>query len=307
MNAPEARAARPWVGSSNIASILGIDPWHTALQTYYAIRGEEDPLQAERNEANLTRGKRLEPYILEMLRTEHGWTVESPNIRHDHPAFRHFKAEVDAERRFPGLLRAENIEAKSVHPFARAEWGEEELTDVVPLRHAAQAMWGMGITQRGACNVVALIGYDLKLYRVEYDNWTFGGMLERARHFWDTYVVPGVPPPPATAKDVLRLFRTVDPDTTLPADADIEEKVVRLKRLKVTAKQIDKLEDEVKVFMGKHAVLNDRTGKVIATFKSHDQTRFDEKRFKAERPELAQYFERTIPIRTLRLKGKADE
>jgi len=158
---------RKWIGGSDVAAILGISPWKTPLQLW---NDKTQPAMPETDAARLrvlNRGKRMEPYILDMIRDEHGVNVIAANERYTDQAVDYFACEIDAEAQ--DEMRGHiNIEIKTVHPFKVKEWGEE-LTDALPLHYLAQVQWGLGITRRQHCDVYALIGDDLKRYAVEAD------------------------------------------------------------------------------------------------------------------------------------------
>ena len=161
--APAQHDRAKYLGGSDIAAVLGISPWKTPLQlwqdkTMPAMPENHDP---ERLKV-LNRGKRLEPYILDMIRAEHGLQITAVNQRYIDASVPYFASEIDAEA---GPL---NIEIKTVSPFKIKEWGDEG-TDALPLHYVAQVQWGMGITGREQCDVFALIGDDLRRYSVLAD------------------------------------------------------------------------------------------------------------------------------------------
>lgn len=177
-----------FIGGSDIAAILGISPWRTALGLWtdkvYPKPDEDDKVKR--------RGRRIEPFILEMAREEFGFIAMHRNQRYIDTDVPYFSAEIDAE--VAGDLKHENVEIKSVHPFKLHEWGQEE-TDALPLHYAAQAQWGLGVTRRDICQVFALIGDDLRHYTIKRDNVTIDAMRERAYEFWHKFIVPKIAPP----------------------------------------------------------------------------------------------------------------
>jgi len=188
MNAPITTAPdrTKFLGGSDIAALLGISPYKTATDLWLdKIKPRVDD---GRNAAAKTRGTRLEPYILDMIRSEHGLEIVAKNERYIDPAVPYFAAEIDAE------TADENIEIKTVHPFKSKEWGELE-TDQLPLHYVAQVQWGLGIRQRQRCRVFALIGDDLRPYTVERDDETIAAIREKASEFWTRYVLPQLRPP----------------------------------------------------------------------------------------------------------------
>jgi predicted phage-related endonuclease len=151
----------------------------------------------------------LEPYILDMIREEHGLNIVAANERYIDSELPFLAAEIDAE--YADGEARENIEIKTVHPFKSKEWGEHE-TDELPLHYVAQVQHGLGVTGRNTCRVFALIGDDLKPYVVQRDDELIRVMRERAAEFWTKYVVPKVQPPiDYEAKNVLDTIKRLYP------------------------------------------------------------------------------------------------
>lgn len=188
MNAPDGflKQRQKYIGGSDIAAILGASPYKTATDLW--LDKTAPPADDGRNARAKSRGSRLEPYILDMIREEHSLHIVATNQRYVDQAVPYFAAEIDAE------TADENIEIKTVHPFKSREWGELE-TDQLPLHYVAQVQWGLGITGREVCRVFALIGDDLRPYVVQRDDETIAAMRDKAAEFWERYVVPGLRPP----------------------------------------------------------------------------------------------------------------
>jgi putative phage-type endonuclease len=194
VNAPNITATdrTKYIGGSDIAAILGISPWKTALDLW--LDKSAPPAKNTSNVVAKRRGQRLEPYIVDMIRDEHGIEVIRRNERYVDSALPFFAAEIDAECLEPNGPEVENIEIKTVHPFKSKEWGEVG-TDQLPLHYLAQVHWGLGITNRKRAHVFALIGDDLKHYPVERDEETIQAMRDKAAEFWTRYVLGNLRPP----------------------------------------------------------------------------------------------------------------
>lgn len=208
-----------FIGGSDIAAILGISPWKTAVDLWLdkIALPKNDAVPPVADTAPTRRGKRLERYVLDMIREEHGLDVIAANERHRDADVPYFAAEIDFEYRDSDTGDIENGEIKTVHPFKAAEWGALA-TDELPLHYVAQAQWGIGIKQRRRCRVFALIGDDLRPYVIERDAETIVAMRERAHDFWQRYVLPRLRPPidyvdPRTLATLRRLYPGTDGST----------------------------------------------------------------------------------------------
>lgn len=205
-----------FVGGSDIGAILGLSPYRSIVDVWLdkiAPAANDDG----KNAVAKRRGSRLEPYLLDLIREEHGLEVLTRNERYVDPQVPYFAAEIDAE------TADENVELKTVHPFKAKEWGTLE-SDELPLHYLAQVQWGLGIRKRPRCRVFALIGDDLRPYVVERDDETIAALRERAAEFWTKHVVPKERPPldyddPRTIETLRRLYPGTD-GTTVEATAE---------------------------------------------------------------------------------------
>ena len=251
-----------FLGGSDIAAILGISPWKTAVDLWLdKIKPRTDD---GRNAGAKRRGSRLEPYILDMIREEHGLEIVASNQRYIDAQVPYFAAEIDAE------TEDENIEIKTVHPFKSKEWGELE-TDQLPIHYVAQVQWGLGVHQRQRCRVFALIGDDLRPYVVERDEETIGALRSKASEFWERYVLTNLRPPldyaDSKTLDTLRKLYPGTDGSTIEATAMHEHWRAVLETAQDMAKKYEAVIDGAKAHlmseMGSAALLKFTDGKAF--------------------------------------------
>jgi len=294
---------RKFIGGSDLAAILGISPWKTPLQLW---NDKTQPAMPETDAARLrvlNRGKRMEPYILDMIRDEHGVNVIAANERYTDQAVDYFACEIDAEAKDEKRGHI-NIEIKTVHPFKVKEWGDIG-TDALPLHYLAQVQWGLGITGRQYCDVYALIGDDLKRYAVEADGELIATLREKAIQFWVRYVSALTPPPPVSEEDLYMLYPADNGQAApIDSDADALSALNELRALRIEAKELDAriegCEKALKTRMGDVAMLT-VGGTKVCTWKSKQAKRFDQKAFAAAHPALFEQFIKTSESRVFRL------
>lgn len=244
--APPGKTRNVVLGGSEIAAVIGVSPWNTALDIYFSKTGTRPPtgpwLDPQR-EKNFKRGHRAEPHGIDMAVEEYGLKVTKRSIEgsknyHSDPEHAFMVAEIDFEWEVTADIAArfdlpeelvgtiQNGEVKSVHPFAAAKFGDAE-TDEVPVEYAAQAMWGLMVTGRQLTMFLVLTGWDdLTVYWIRRDDETIAGMRALALPFWNDHVLARVPPAPVNLPDVLNLFGRVGSrrvDTTEEIDAMIAE------------------------------------------------------------------------------------
>ena len=194
-----------YLGGSDIAAILGVSPWKNIVDLW--ADKIKPRTEGGHNAVAKRRGHRLEPYIIDMIREEHGLEIVHRNERYIDADVPFFAAEIDAE------TADENVEIKTVHPFKAKEWGDVE-TDSLPLHYVAQVQWGLGIRRRDVCRVFALIGDELKPYVVQRDDELIRAMRDQAIDFWTQYVVPKkMPPINFEAKNVIDTLKRLYPGT----------------------------------------------------------------------------------------------
>jgi len=288
-----------YLGGSDVAPILGISPWRTPLDVYL------DKIQPRKEETDpgrlkvLNRGKRMEPYVIDLLAEETGLEIIRRGERYLDPDLDFIAAEIDAE-----AATGENIEIKTVSPFKAREWGEEQ-SDEIPLHYAAQAMHGMMVTSREVCVFGVLIGGDdFRVYRIERDDVTIDAIRQKEIEFWSR-IQARQAPEPSTVSDVFRLFGTKDSGLAVEASESLQADVIALKSLKDDAKrlgaQIDLREERIKLHMADASILT-MNGKPVLTWKEQASKRFDQSAFKADQPELYEKFIKTVTSRVFRLK-----
>ena len=167
-----------YLGSSDVAAILGISPWRTPLDVYLdKVQPRINPVDPAKQKI-FTRGQRMEPYVIDILSEETGLVITKRGERYRDTEHDFLAAEIDAEAE-----SGENIEIKTVSPFKSKEWGEEH-TDSVPIHYNAQAQHGLMVTGKEVCIFGVLIGGDdFRIYKVERDDETIAAIREREVDF----------------------------------------------------------------------------------------------------------------------------
>ena len=287
-----------YLGSSDIAGVLGCSPWRTPLDVYLEKIGEGAP--PDESKAKIfKRGKRLEPIVLEMLAEEYGYTPVATLARYQDKEYPWMACEVDAETIIDG--EHVNIEIKTAHPFSAAKFGEAG-SDEIPVEYAAQAMYSLMITGRRRCIFGVLIGSDnLTTYELVRDEDTIVGMRAAAVAFWNDNVIARVPPDPLNLPDVYKLMRRVTHGTEVSANDEAAAMVAEYERLNAMSKDAGEKADEIKFRIGcymlgvermnkqdaagKHVLI--RNGAPMLTIALQEANRIDTKTLKEKYPDVA--------------------
>lgn len=310
---------RTYLGGSDLPAILGVSPFATPLDVYYAKTQGEPELDVGKA-AFFARRKKLEPFVLDMLHDEQPIEIAARNHRYRDRGVPFLAAEIDYE--WNGEFRwtvdgepvswivkpgaEQNGEIKTVSVFAAKAWGESE-TDEIPTYVAAQAMWGLGITGRRYAVVTALFGADaLVNYRVERDDELIAEMRRRAVEFWERHVVALVPPPPVNLDDVARLWPK-DVGTTIEATPEVAAALTTLTELRKRGTILDDAKAGVELIVAEH--MKDATtltlaGEPIATRKAQKRSFVDADALQHDFPDAYKACLRTSEFRVIRKKGE---
>lgn len=324
MNAPETLQnvgeidRKTYLGGSDAAAILGLDPYgKTPLTVYLAKIGELGGTPDPEKEKFLRRRKRFEDPIVAMLREEFGGEIVGMNRRFTDPVHGFLAAEIDFEwADADGVI--ENGEIKTVSPFAfneRAGWGEAG-TDEIPVHYHAQVMHGLAVTGRRVCILAALAGLDtMVFYRIERDEEAIEALRAAEVKFWNEHVLARVPPDPITYSDAMRLFARRN-GRPVEVDAETADKLRALRdvraEVKIREATADELAGEVAVAIckawgiaegeepPKDAAEIFHNGQKIATWARGRSTFLDQKGLKAANPEIVAQFTKETNFRAFR-------
>lgn len=213
---------RKGIGSSEIAAVAGLNPWMGELDVWHRKMGVAD----DQDNINTRRGNHLEPAIRAWYQAETGRQVEDVGTL-VHPEYSIVRATPDGMvPSFPAPL-----EIKAPHFRTADHWGEPG-TDEIPEYYMPQVIWEMAVTDCKCAEIAALLGGDLCIYHVQWDQEMFDLLLERAQAFWHDHIETETPPPPDGSESAKRWLQKRYPIATrdmLQADGEADEWVSRLK------------------------------------------------------------------------------
>lgn len=324
MNAPaevEVLDRSTYLGSSDAAGILGLSKYKSALDVWRAKVGELDAEAVDPDREKLfRRGILLEPVIRTMAVEDYDLVLMGSGRRWTDRQYAFMRAEIDFEAyEVIGGIAGDliNCECKSVSPFTAHEWGEQD-TDEIPIEYHAQVMYALMVTGRPRAYVFALFGADkLVRYIIDRDEETIEGMRAACVAFWHDHVLARVPPEPQNLDDVEFLFRKVRGRkvmATPEAAAHVEkyrqlgQQITALEAERDLAKldAVEFLLDACREATGDPEADEDAelvdpdTGRTLATYKLQRGAYLDQKRLKAERPDLHSQLMREHFFRVLR-------
>jgi len=186
-----------FIGSSDIAAILGLNPYKTLLAVWAEKTGELPPKDLSDNEA-VEWGNRLERVVGDKYADKNGVKLIPNKRRFYHPAYPFLSCELDNEVEGSDEL----VECKTANARMSKAWEDEEGAEDAPVHYVCQVMFALGITGRKVGHLAVLIGGQKYIERtVEFDQRVFDQMVAKAVEFWNTFVVPKVMPMQISCKD----------------------------------------------------------------------------------------------------------
>ena len=207
---------RKGIGGSDVAAIVGLSPWVTALDVYEQKLGLVPPV--ETTEA-MYWGTMLEPAIRQAYSDRTGFAVEKPEKPFVHPKYTFMRANLD------GLVINDNRIAEFKTASTSHGWGEPG-TDEIPEYYLTQVQHYMAVTDKPVCDVALLVaGRDFSVYTVEADKELQEQLIEIEAEFWDK-VQKHIPPEPATYEEFQRIRKQKFPASgCLEADEEVIQTV----------------------------------------------------------------------------------
>ena len=232
---------RQGIGGSDVAAILGLSPWKTALDVYNDKTGAEKP---EAETENMRIGTALEQFVADRFTEETGRRTSKFNA-----LLKRGVCIGDIDR----LVVPEGARIGSYGSEVRTDelleckTSSTEWPDGVPAYYLAQVQHYMGLDDHFKRATVAclFLGFNkcLKLYTVERDDALIATMRSACERFWVDHIQAHVPPSPQNEADCRALWAANEAGKVVEGDAALAD-VAR--ELKSTAAQIAELENREK-------------------------------------------------------------
>jgi putative phage-type endonuclease len=269
MSADERASRRLGLGASEIAVIMGVDPYRTTLDLWLEKRGEMPP--QDDSEAALM-GRLLEPVVAQrylMHMDEQGDPVtlvagektwHPDGLLYATPDF----GVAPANGGLGWLLECKTKNWRTAQPFG------EPGTDQVPPEILCQVIAQQGCTGiTGRVDVGVLVdGRQFRVYRVGWDAELWASMVEVATHWWQRHIIDGVEPHVggSSAKQYMARRFAHAADTIAESSDYTEGLLWQIAEAKRLAKLAELAEDDASAklmqYMGEHKTLKGEVGSV---------------------------------------------
>jgi putative phage-type endonuclease len=230
-------ARREGIGGSDIAALMGANPWATPLDVWQSKTDPHHPTTA--GEAARW-GHILEPVVRDEYARRHDSTaavvITAPTIPSivKHPDVDRARASLDAVVTYPNDAPAV-LEIKTAGIRQASKWADRGLPDA----YAWQVQWQLAVTAMSTAHIAVLIGgQDYQERRIEADTSLGNKMLDFVADWWTKFVDTNTPPQPDPIRDIAALagLWTPDPDLTVTVADDLLTDVIDTKAALKAAK-----------------------------------------------------------------------
>ena len=285
------------IGGSDAGAVCGLNPYRTAIQVYYDKTS--DSIEEIDNEA-MRQGRELEEYVAKRFCEASGKRVRRANAMFYDEKNPFMLADVDR------MIVGENagLECKTASPYSEEKWRD----DKIPLSYQLQCYHYMSVCNADAWYIAVLIyGRDFKYYRIERDDEVIENLIRIEKEFWNEYVLKRVIPDPDGSKTadaaIAERFKE-SKSTTIPLTG-FDERLERrqeilslLEKIETEKRQIDQ---ELKLYLGDAEIAENEHYRV--SWKNFSRSSIDEKRLKAEQPEIYEKYRRETTSRRFTVKA----
>lgn len=301
------------VGGSEIASIMGENPWHTAHELWLQKTGKMPAFEG--NAATLM-GHILEPAVASWYERETLNIVEIDDTHYRALEAPWLCGNIDRHVVGGGILECKTSDTHD--PFSDG-WGDgnqyhpvtRELVvedHKIPRYYELQVRLYMLVTGAPWADLAVIFkslksGEPFRVYRIYPDTDDTAAMIKAGHDFMEM-VFNDIEPPMSAAEIAKAHAKNKSVASAVDVDGEIVERLADVKsKIKILKAEEDALSDQIK-----SVLLDSDTGMVLGrpavTWKSQIKKEFDEARFRAECPEIWAKYQRESVIRCLRLKSK---
>ena len=285
------------IGGSDAGAVCGLNPYRTAIQVYYDKTS--DSIEDVDNEA-MRQGRELEEYVAKRFCEASGKKVRRANAMFYDEKNLFMLADVDR------MIVGENagLECKTASPYSEEKWRD----DKIPLSYQLQCYHYMSVCNADSWYIAVLIyGRDFKYYRIERADEVIENLIRIEKEFWNEYVLKRVIPDPDGSKTadaaIAERFKE-SRSITIPLSG-FDERLERrqellslLEKIETEKRQIDQ---ELKLYLGDAEIAENEHYRV--SWKNFSRSSIDEKRLKAEQPEIYEKYRRETTSRRFTVKA----
>lgn len=195
---------RMGIGGSDAGAIVGMNPYVTPY-TVWADKTGRLPEQ-EDNEA-MRQGRDLEWYVAARFEEATGKKLRRRNVMFQHDTLNFVTANIDREViREKAGLECKTTSVLNLKNFKNGEFPDQYYVQCV--HYLAVTGWDKWYL------AVLVLNQGFYVFEIKRDEEEIAALLEAEKKFWETYVVPDMPPPmdglPPTSKALAKVYQGGD-------------------------------------------------------------------------------------------------
>lgn len=234
------------IGGSDVATIMGLNPYKSAYELYFEKIRAIEPIDLSENLA-VEAGNLLEDGIADLTekrmarRLNRAIKLRRCNLTLTHPKYEWLTVHID--RDVQGEERG--VELKNVGWRSAHQWGAEG-SDEIPSYYLPQPHTYMLVKNYPVWTVSAYLGGgELRLYEVERSKEWDQEIIEATHDFWYNHVLKGIPPElDITSPRALGALKRVYPGTdgtTIAGNATLDAFAIARAEAKAAIARYEKL------------------------------------------------------------------
>lgn len=180
-----ATERQAYIGASEIAAVMGLDKWKTALDIFREKTGLCEPFTGN---AHTKRGQKLEHYAAQEFTEITGHKLQRRNQAFVHPDHPFIVGHID--RVYVGQKKLAEIKAPSIAAFRKYQ------REGLPMSMVVQLQVYLGLTgyPSGTWIIFCADAWETASFDIEFDPDIYAAAVIGAVNFWQNHVLPGIPP-----------------------------------------------------------------------------------------------------------------
>jgi putative phage-type endonuclease len=285
------------IGSSEVASILGLNPFETPYQLWRRKMGL-DPAKDET--FAMKAGHYLEDAVSLFWADETGREVIKASAGdwlfvNDAKPF----LQVSPDRTF--WVNSESKKNMQNKGILECKTTQKQIdADDLPKHWFCQIQYQLGVSEFQQGSLAWLSSWREFGYRdIEFVPDFYGWMIDEVARFWVDNIICGQEPDSVSVEDVIKKYSRHTDGKIIETTEEILQAYTELKEVKEELKALDEkkdaLEEKIKLYLGDAEAVS-YGGRTLATWKAaKDSEKFDSKLFCKEHPELERQYTITVP------------
>jgi putative phage-type endonuclease len=285
----EYRRTQKGVGGSDVATILGLNPYKSTFTLWLEKTGQIEP--PEVNNEYVEWGNLLEPVIREKFKKETGFKVFQNNFVLQHDTHEFMIANIDGEVIDPAFGGERGIlEIKTASEHMKKDWQEGP-----PNHYMLQVQHYLAVCDYKYAYIAVLLGgNNFQYFKIDRDDYIIDQIIKAESNFLymvENNISPEISGHSADSKWVSEAFPDANEETA-ELSQNLEVLALRYNEIQKEIKELqteaDYLKNKIKLEAKETKVLKSENIKV--SMPTVNKVAFDSKRFASDHPELFQEY-----------------